>query len=246
MGLCCAALYCVCQSSFIQALSGALQYNICVLNLNDRALTDDKLAYLLSTLPPRSLLLLEDVDAAFQQRDQRSAAVSLTFSGLLNALDGVASTEERVIFMTTNHIERLDPALIRPGRVDVRLYIGMASEWQRSEMWRRFYEGEEGWRELGDRFVEQMAEVELSVAELQGFFLLHKANPRAALQASGEWKRSKVDDSRRRALAEREQRRAAAAAAAAAATTAEPPTRTFQPAPLPMDVTTATSTSQQL
>ena len=182
-----------------------MQYNICVLNLNERSLTDDKLAYLLATLPPRSLLLLEDVDAAFQQRDARAA--TLTFSGLLNALDGVASTEERVICMTTNHIDRLDPALIRPGRVDVQVYVGMASEWQRREMWRRFYEGQEGWRELGEAFVQRMQEVELSVAELQGFFLLHKTQPHAALQACEQWKQSKVEESRRQASTERERRR---------------------------------------
>jgi chaperone BCS1 len=50
-------------------------------------------------------------------RDQPSREYQshVTFSGLLNVLDGVASTEERILFMTTNHIERLDPALIRTG-----------------------------------------------------------------------------------------------------------------------------------
>ena len=48
----------------------------------------------------------------------------VTFSGLLNAIDGATSTEGRVIFMTTNYPERLDPALIRPGRVDFKQRIG--------------------------------------------------------------------------------------------------------------------------
>ena len=51
----------------------------------------------------------------------------MTFSGFLNALDGVASGEERIIFMTTNHVENLDPALIRPGRVDLMEHIDDAS-----------------------------------------------------------------------------------------------------------------------
>ena len=42
-----------------------------------------------------------------------NTALGVTFSGLLNALDGVAATEGRVTFMTTNHLNRLDPALIR-------------------------------------------------------------------------------------------------------------------------------------
>lgn len=48
----------------------------------------------------RSILLLEDVDAAFVDRTSSSAASGLTFSGLLNAIDGVAAQEGRLLFMT--------------------------------------------------------------------------------------------------------------------------------------------------
>jgi len=64
---------------------------------------------------------------------------SITFSGLLNALDGVASSEERIIFMTTNHIERLDAALIRPGRVDAQDFVGNAVPEQAGRLFTRFY-----------------------------------------------------------------------------------------------------------
>lgn len=53
------------KTSFIQAVAGELDYNVCVLNLAERGLTDDRLAHLLTNAPPRSILLLEDVDAAF-------------------------------------------------------------------------------------------------------------------------------------------------------------------------------------
>ncbi|KAF6832593.1 hypothetical protein CMUS01_06879 [Colletotrichum musicola] len=52
----------------------------------------------------------------------------LSLSGLLNILDGVASQEGRVLIMTTNHIEKLDKALIRPGRVDMVVKFTMADE----------------------------------------------------------------------------------------------------------------------
>ncbi|CAB4413218.1 unnamed protein product [Rhizophagus irregularis] len=75
-------------------------------------------------------MLLEDIDAAFTQKrqptDQQGYQSMVTFSGLLNALDGVASSEERIIFMTTNHVELLDKALIRPGRIDVKELLGDA------------------------------------------------------------------------------------------------------------------------
>lgn len=41
--------------------------------------------------------------------------------------------------MTTNHVERLDPALLRPGRIDYRLYLGNASIHQKVELYRRFF-----------------------------------------------------------------------------------------------------------
>jgi chaperone BCS1 len=41
--------------------------------------------------------------------------------------------------MTTNRIEALDPALLRPGRVDYRLYLGKATDHQKVELYRRFF-----------------------------------------------------------------------------------------------------------
>ncbi|OBT49706.1 hypothetical protein VE04_09898, partial [Pseudogymnoascus sp. 24MN13] len=91
----------------------------------------------------RTILLLEDADAAFVERKGGDGGWGgVTFSGLLNALDGVAAGEERVVFLTTNWVGRLDEALVRPGRVDVIECIGSATEWQAGELWDRFYGGE--------------------------------------------------------------------------------------------------------
>jgi hypothetical protein len=51
----------------------------------------------------------------------------LNLSGLLNVLDGVVDTPERILIMTTNHPEQLDPALIRPGRIDKKILLGYMS-----------------------------------------------------------------------------------------------------------------------
>ncbi|KAL6062308.1 mitochondrial chaperone [Balamuthia mandrillaris] len=160
------------KSSFIYTLAGHLEYDICMLNLSEKGLTDNRLAHLLSVVPQRSITLLEDVDAAFLRRDQLPSSSSssahhypttVTFSGLLNTLDGVSATEERILFMTTNHIEQLDPALIRPGRVNVKQELGHATPAQMKKMFARFYrigivgEGEdgEGKGEEGRRMAEE-------------------------------------------------------------------------------------------
>jgi len=72
--------------------------------------------------------------------DNISDLNTLSLSGLLNAIDGVAAAEGRLLFATTNHLERLDPALSRPGRMDVWVefkvcFISAAMEIKTDELW---------------------------------------------------------------------------------------------------------------
>ncbi|KHN98619.1 mitochondrial chaperone BCS1 [Metarhizium album ARSEF 1941] len=187
------------KSSFIQALAGELDFGVATINLSEMGMTDDKLAYLLTKLPKRCFLLLEDADAAFVNRRQRDAdgynGASVTFSGLLNALDGVAAGEERIAFLTTNHIERLDPALIRPGRVDMMLRIGEATKWQAGQMWDRFYGDKDTSGSWKEDFLCRLDELGLfgrnrdgtpsnrhtSAAAIQGLFLFNKNDMQGAI-----------------------------------------------------------------
>ena len=64
---------------------------------------------------------------------------AITISGLLNAIDGVASQEGRVLIMTTNYPDKLDTALIRPGRCDLKIGFKLASKQQAKELFLRMY-----------------------------------------------------------------------------------------------------------
>lgn len=187
------------KTSFIQALAGELDFSVAMINLSEMGMTDDKLAFLLTKLPKRSILLLEDADAAFVNRRQRESdgysGATVTFSGLLNALDGVAAGEERIAFLTTNHIDRLDPALIRPGRVDMMLRIGEATRYQAMEMWDRFYGDIDTDHSGRERFLARLDELGLfgvgsdgkpsgrhtSTAAIQGLFLFNKNEMQGAI-----------------------------------------------------------------
>ncbi|KAI2733009.1 hypothetical protein CBS147332_24 [Penicillium roqueforti] len=189
------------KSSFIQALAGELDYDIAILNLSERGLTDDRLNHLLTIVPNRTLVLLEDVDAAFSNRREQSDAdgyrgANVTFSGLLNALDGVASAEERIIFLTTNHVERLDEALVRPGRVDMTVRLGEVTRYQVGSLWDRFYEDIDTDGVYRKLFLDRLQELGLiedesgnkadrsintSAAALQGLFLYNKGNMEGAI-----------------------------------------------------------------
>ncbi|KAG8214091.1 hypothetical protein J3R82DRAFT_10849 [Butyriboletus roseoflavus] len=74
-----------------------------------------------------------------RHKDHISDVNTLSLSGLLNALDGVAAAEGRILFATTNHLERLDPALSRPGRMDVWIEFKNSSKWQAEALFRNFF-----------------------------------------------------------------------------------------------------------
>lgn len=189
------------KSSFIQALAGELDYDIAILNLSERGLTDDRLNHLLTIVPSRTLVLLEDVDAAFSNRRTQSDAdgyrgANVTFSGLLNTLDGVASAEERIIFLTTNHVERLDEALVRPGRVDMTVRLGEITRYQVARLWDRFYEEidtDGAHRQIFLNRLQKLGLIEdehghkedrsrtTSAAALQGLFLYNKGDMEGAI-----------------------------------------------------------------
>ena len=95
----------------------------------------------------------------------------MSFSGLLNALDGVRSQEGRIVFMTTNHRERLDPALIRPGRCDIQIELQNATFNMVERLFLKFYPGEE---QKASQFAKLIPESKISMAKLQGHFLKHR------------------------------------------------------------------------
>ena len=71
--------------------------------------------------------------------DSGSGGCKITLSGLLNALDGISAQEGRILFATTNRYHTLDPALTRPGRMDLHVEFRLASRHQAREMYKHFY-----------------------------------------------------------------------------------------------------------
>lgn len=140
------------KTSLTMALAHTLQMDLCILPLSRPLLDDQMLMTLLTTLPARSVILIEDVDTIFEGRENR-AGNNVTFSGLLNALDGVVTQEGHILVMTTNRADALDPALIRPGRIDVRVHVGLATKDQARGLFLRFFPGRE---DLADTFASNL------------------------------------------------------------------------------------------
>ena len=119
------------KTSFTQAIAGAKNLNLCYVNLSKKDLNDESFNRMLQDAPTKSILLLEDIDALFEQREGGELySEDLSLSGFINALDGVRSQEGQILFMTTNHREKLNPALLRPGRTDYEVKLNNASRSQ--------------------------------------------------------------------------------------------------------------------
>jgi chaperone BCS1 len=217
------------KTSFAIALASELSLRIAYVNLS--TVDDSGLASFVTQLPPRTLMLLEDVDtvSATQSRTPREsphaekarqlAAASgrpqfvrevpggtvtqygpggeetqlapgegapaevtvdaprrLTLGGLLNALDGAVAGTGVIAVLTTNHPDKLDPAILRPGRVDRRIHLGPASAEQAARLYRLFFP------QAIDALAADFARAASgrSMAELQGHLLARRDDPEAA------------------------------------------------------------------
>lgn len=155
------------KSSLVMAVASELRLPIYMLQLSSELMSDDTLNSLLKygMHDPPTILLLEDVDllhsAVLHRRSKeaegemseapdddnfhsesskrRGARSRLTLSGLLNGLDGPTATSGRLLFMTTNAKDRLDPALLRSGRIDYEVEFREVVPEQTVRLFARFY-----------------------------------------------------------------------------------------------------------
>ena len=172
------------KTTLVLAVAGELNLSVAVLSLSNRLLSDDALRGLVDALPPATLLLIEDVDCVFKTERTTTEQTGVTLSGLLNALDGVSSREGRVLFLTTNHPERLDSALVRPGRVDRKVELGHATPDQARRLFLWFYQGggvpPRELECLAERFAAQVPRGKTCMAAVQEHLLRHRGAPAAA------------------------------------------------------------------
>lgn len=192
--------------------------------------TDTDLERLFTTLPPRCFILLEDIDAVgiknrgnFNHHDEHEDSEEdddedddrshygprchISLSGLLNVLDGVASQEGRIVLMTSNFAERLDRALVRPGRIDRMIFLGNISPRSAELMFKRMYEfdpsnpsaqaiqatiGEDELQKLALRFGGQVAENTFTPAQVQGYLLNWRSDPQGAVDNLRDWAREEI------------------------------------------------------
>lgn len=116
----------------------------------------------------------------------------MTLSGLFNAFDGVASQEGRVLIITINYIERLDDALIRPGRVDRKVEFRLAGKNVIGRLFRIVFKKSDGManeiiEKLAADFVGQVPESEFSPVKLLSLLIQYRLSPADAVANMQGW-----------------------------------------------------------
>lgn len=107
------------KSSTALAIANELGMNVFIIPIT-ALLNDESLSDCFGAIPPNSIVVLEDIDIAKGVKDRdEDDGKGVTMQGMLNVLDGFQSPPGVITIMTTNRLDVLDPAIIRPGRVDL-------------------------------------------------------------------------------------------------------------------------------
>jgi chaperone BCS1 len=183
------------KTSLVSGLGAKFGMSIYAVNLTE--FNDRTLKNAINDVPANSIVLFEDIDcmktgnARTQADNWRPKPVpgnggekidpadrfGVTLSGLLNVLDGFNAPENVLFVMTTNRIETLDAALLRPGRIDYKLFMGQAAKSQKVELYRKFFP------EASEAEAREFVEVQYSaetMAEFQGLLLGLEQHPDGA------------------------------------------------------------------
>jgi chaperone BCS1 len=173
------------KTSLVSAL--AANFGLAIYAINLAVFNDRSLLNAVNQISPNSVLLFEDLDCmksgkarvpsnagkndgtkTGEEKADVADRSGVTLSGLLNVLDGFYAPTNVLFMMTTNRIEALDEALLRPGRIDYKLYLGKASDRQKIELYRRFFPEVPEFE--AEAFVETCRSAE-TMAEFQGLLL---------------------------------------------------------------------------
>ena len=144
------------KTSIIKAIADYLDYQMHILNASSLANIESAMF----TLPEKSLVVIEDIDGCNATKRRQSPEPELlttepsndsnkaddifdfsfaNLSDILNAIDGIHQVHGRVLVATTNHIEKLDAALIREGRFDLKIEVGYIDNTTLLKMIENFY-----------------------------------------------------------------------------------------------------------
>ena len=172
------------KSSFIMALASYFDYNLAIISFTPK-MTDNDLIRLLRALEEKDekkiFIIFEDMDCIFKERKANDEHRNLvSFSGILNALDGITTRDNMICFITTNYKQNLDSALIRPGRVDYIMRFDNVIKEQIIDIFNVFTSCKEEAITFYDKLCN--LNINISVSLLQQYLMKYIDDPEGALK----------------------------------------------------------------
>jgi chaperone BCS1 len=159
------------KTSLIKAICNEIGYNLSILSMS-KDFNNTSLLSAMTYMIENSVLLLEDVDSLFEKRDATFDNPSITFSNFLNILDGVLYKHGCIIFLTTNHPEKLDHALLRIGRVDMFLEFSYPAKNDINRLFFDIMKKED--KDEFNKFYDNIKDNKIPMSAIVNFLFLHK------------------------------------------------------------------------
>lgn len=159
------------KTSLIFSLASELGMDVALFTFTNKT-TDADFMRAMRRLPDNTIVVFEDIDTLFVSRKKNDEFKNnISFSGLLNLLDGIAHIHKQIIFMTTNCFMVLDKALVRPGRVDINIEFKYATKKQMKGMFEAYFPKQNN---SFKEFYTKVKNIRLTTAMLQQFFFIHR------------------------------------------------------------------------
>ena len=165
------------KTSLLFAVATLLDKDIATLDFNNKEITDHTFIQALNRIPKDTVFVMEDIDALYIDRE-KSRDNSISFSVILNFLDGTYSKDDLVTVITTNHLNRLDKALIRPMRIDKILKFTYCSKYQYETLFNKIFPDN---NEIMKQLYKIIKTKKFTTSMIQKFFITYLDEPKSLL-----------------------------------------------------------------
>jgi hypothetical protein len=166
------------KTTIVKTLSKVLKKRLYLFSFSAE-MTDSMFVELFSRVRNNSIVAFEDIDAFFNFRDKTSSNRQVNFSTFLNQLDGVQNATRGIItVLTANYVDRLDPALLRPGRMDLIMHFDYPGEEEIAQAFKFYTKNEHDF----PKFYRLIRNLKIPMSGITGYLYRHSTDYFEAIQ----------------------------------------------------------------